>query len=304
MGSGVNNRTRVAGASLLLFSISLFLTAYSARNPALVSVGSGAVAELLSPVQRAWRWGFSGVAGVWNSYVAVWGARQESQQLKERLAALEQQNIKLQELQHENKQLSSLLQLKQESELSGIVARVIGYDASQWVQSLTIDRGTSDGVVIGAAVVEHNGLVGQVIAAAPNTAKILLITDPASGVDGIIQDTRARGIVEGAGPSQCRWRFVVREDEVRVGDRVLTSGMDGIYPRGVIVGTIDAADSKRSGLFQAIEIKPEVDFASLEQVFVVRRSDGVVGPVRPLNQNSAVSGADQPNTAPKKKRGA
>lgn len=273
MNSLIDTKGRLAITCLFLFSLSLFLTAYSAKNPELGRIGFAIVAEGERPLQVFNEGLRDSVVGVWDNYVALVGIKEENRDLKERISTLEAHNSKLLEFESENKRLKSLLGVTEKTGLRGIVASVIGYDPSNWVQAVILNRGSADGVKPGMAVLQGNGLVGQVTSTSPGSSRVLLITDPLSGVDAIIQGNRARGVVEGDGSSLCTWRFVLREEEVKVGDRIITSGLDGVYPKALLVGVVLSAEVGSDGLFQAIRIKPSVDFSKLESVLVVQEEE-------------------------------
>jgi len=263
------NTTRVVATSLVLFFVAFALTAYSARNPSIGRVGAALASEMLRPIQALNRAVNRGVFGLWDAYIALVGVKSDNVKLMDRLAVLEAENSRLLEFEHENKRLRSLLGVSEITGLSGMVANIIAYDPSNWIQAVSIDRGSSDGVEVGMPVIEGNGVVGQVISAGVTSARVLLLTDHSSGVDSIIQGSRTRGIVEGSGGFQARWNYVLTEDEVAVGDRVITSGLGGVFPKGLLVGIVSDLGEKRSGkLFQHIEIKPSVDFSRLESVLV------------------------------------
>ncbi len=275
MGRAVDNPIRIGGISLLLFCFSLFLTSYSSKNPAVAGVGSAVVQQILHPFQVVTRSVYSSVAGIWYGYVALVHTERDNKQFKARLESLEAQNARLQELSHENDRLRGLMKMSSENNVPvSVVANVIGYDASNWVKSISIDKGSSDGVQRGQPVIGAAGVVGQVIAAAPKSSRVLLLTDHASGVDAIIQSSRARGVVEGLGGSVCRWRFVLAADEVKIGDKVITSGADGIYPKGLLLGVVSDVDENSKGLFQSVEIDPAEDFLKLETVLVLTGKQG------------------------------
>lgn len=275
MRVSITERSRVIAASFALFCLSIFLTAYTSSRAAIAGTGASLMGEVLGPAQFAYSSVTSTLSDIWNSYLALVDVEAENRSLREKIAALEAKLLSLSELEAENVRLARLLDVSVEHELEGLVARVIGYDASEWRQSVVIDRGRNDGVLPGMAVVERGGLVGQVIASSTGSAKVLLVIDPASGVDGVHQTSRARGVVTGDG-RQASWDFVLREEEVQVGDRIFTSGLEGIFPRGLLIGTVSSVDERRSGLFKSIEVHPHVDFATLEQVFVVTSPAGTL----------------------------
>ena len=265
------NRAKVAIASLVLFLLSLLLTAYSSKNPSITRLGSAIVTEILSPLQIVSRYFQSGVSGFWQNYFDLIGVRELNVELQQRVAALQSENARLIELDRENLRLRGLLDVTSAAHLDGVSARIIGYDPTHWSQTITIDRGTADGVLVGAAVMSSQGVVGQVISSGPASAKVLLISDHGSGVDAIIQESRARGIVEGTGGGALRWSFVSPDEEVQIGDRVVTSGLDGVFPKGLVIGLVSRIDDTEMSLFREIELAPAVSFAKLENVFVISR---------------------------------
>lgn len=265
----IDARTRVALTAFALFLFAMFLTAQSAKNPKLAGFGGSFVGEILAPFQIANRWMQSGVFGSWSRYIELIDVKEENQSLRARLAVLEAQASKLIELQHEVVELRALMAIDLETDPKQITARVISFDTTQWVQAITIDRGRKHGVRPGLAVVNASGLIGQVVAAGPSVARVLLITDPVSGVDSVIQESRVRGVVQGAGGSKCSLQFVERSEEVKIGDRLATSGLDGVFPRGIPVGVVTQVDTRPSGIFKIIEVRPSVDLTALDYVLVL-----------------------------------
>ncbi|OGP66144.1 MAG: rod shape-determining protein MreC, partial [Deltaproteobacteria bacterium RBG_13_47_9] len=150
-----------------------------------------------------------------------------------------------------------------------IGAEVIGQDPSSWFKSVTIDKGERDGVKQGMAVVSPIGIIGRILKTAPHYATVLLITDYNSAVDSIVQRTRAKAIVEGKGENRCQLKYLLRTEEVAIGDAVVTSGLGGNFPKGLMVGEVKKVDKKGHGVFQYAELVPSVDFAQLEEVFVI-----------------------------------
>ena len=196
-------------------------------------------------------------------------ARRRCVDLRERLEQLEGDLALLQEFKGENERLRKLLDFSRGVELHGVVGSVIGFDPSGWVRGIVINKGSSSGIVPGLAVIHARGVVGQVVAVSPSTARILLLSDHSSGVDAVVQGSRARGIVEGSGGSMCELRYVNREYSIKPGELVLTSGMDGVFPKGLVVGSVTEVDAVSGGLFQSIALKPSVDFSRLEEVLIL-----------------------------------
>jgi rod shape-determining protein MreC len=127
------------------------------------------------------------------------------------------------------------------------------------------------------AVIHPQGVVGQVVSVTSHSAKVILVSDHASGVDVLMATSRARGVVEGAGEQVCELKFVTKDVSVRVGEQVITSGMDGVYPKGLVVGQVAQIGNSSAGLFQPVEIKPAVEFARLEEVLLVPSAASAAG---------------------------
>ena len=267
MDGTVNKRVRVAWTSFLLFFVALFLTAYSARNPKLARLGSSAVAEVQRPLQIANRTAVDFFGSFWGDYIGLLGIKGKYVELQKRVEVLESDLAHLREAKLENDDLRALLQLKESTELTGVIGRVIGYDASNWVQAITVNRGSNDGVRLLSPVVVGDGLVGKVISVSSGSSRVLLITDHGSGVDALVQRNRARGVLVGAGRGRALLRFVEREHNVVKGDRVVSSGLDGIYPKGLTLGTVIRV--RQDSLFHVIDIRPKVDFSKIETVMIV-----------------------------------
>jgi rod shape-determining protein MreC len=231
--------------------------------------------ELMAPLQRGATAASRAVMDVRSGAVDLWRARQEVEGLRARVRDLERDAANLAETQLENDRLRTLLDFRRTLHGELLTARVIGHDASGLSRTITIDQGTTAGIVKGAAVLAPGGLVGQVFLASPHAARVLLVTDHNSGVDAVVQRTRGRGIVEGTIEGRCGLKFVKRTEDLQVGDLVLSSGFDGIFPPGLPVGRIDAVDKQGQGLFQYAQIEPAVNVDRLEEVLVT------LGPVRP-----------------------
>lgn len=233
-------------------------------------------------IQRGISESFSWVTGLWGRYVSLQGVDEENAILRKIIDELKWERMNLQEMAIENERLRSLLNFKREVSTNLLPARVIGEDPSGWSQIVIIDRGSSDGISEGMAVVTADGIVGQIHYSSRQGSKVLLVIDPTSEVGSIVQETRTRGIVEGLARDSCLLKYVQRHQEIARGDRVVTSGLDGIFPKGLHVGTVSFVDGQLEGLFQYVEIKPFVDFNKLEEVFVVM--------TRPDEEGGSVAG--------------
>ena len=273
----ISSKTHVGLACLGLFTVALFLTAYSVKNPALARVGSALVLKCITPALGAADTLRNHASSVWNGYINLIGTARQNGELRAELQALQSRVALLGEAQRENSRLRELLKFSSERQLHGVTAAVIGGDPSGWVKGLLVDRGSTSGVAPGMAVIHPQGVVGQVVAVTAYSAKVLLVSDHASGVDVLMETSRARGVVEGAGERVCELKFVTKDITVKVGEQVITSGMDGVYPKGLVVGHVAQVGNSSVGLFQPVEIKPSVDFARLEEVLLVPSAASATG---------------------------
>jgi len=204
--------------------------------------------------------------------------RQENLVLKEQVAELEGQRTRLAELEAENRHLSDLLELREVLAMQAVAARVIGEDATELSRTLILSEGSSDGLRRDMAVISTAGVVGKLIAVAPNASRVLLINDHNSGLDAFDQRGRSRGIVTGLLDGGLTMKYVDRTEDVKPGDSVVTSGMDGIFPRGLLVGQITRVSQQGPGLFLNIDIQPAADFRKLEQVLILTRKPPQLAP--------------------------
>jgi len=260
------NRVLLVSGCFLVMAATLVLRTGGGRSrtDALGSV----LLELLAPVQRVVAGVGESVASVWRGAGDLWSARREVVVLRARVQSLEEAATQSQEIELENDRLRQMLGLRDRLTGHVLAARVIARDASMLSHTLVIDRGTTDGVDKGAAVLAPDGVVGQIFQTSPHAARVLLVTDHNSGVDGLVQRSRVRGIVEGTLDGGLGFRFAKRTDDVQVGDRIVTSGLDGIFPKGLSIGVVAAVDKRGQSLFQAIEVAPAVDVGRLEEVTV------------------------------------
>jgi rod shape-determining protein MreC len=255
-----------AVALLLVFSV---LSLSLKRSPAVTKV-EGWMIALTAPGLQALEYVSRGVKNLWRDYFNLVAAQKENTLLKQRLAEYRQKEVSFQEAQRALTRLEALLDLKRQVALPVIGARVIAYDPSMWSRCAMIDQGQAQGVKEGLPVLAPQGIVGRVVEAFPQYAKVMLIVDGKSGADAMIQRTRVRGILQGKGGNRCSLEFVPKSADVQVGDLVLASGLSGLYPKGLVFGKVSGANKKNPGLFQEIEVTPSADLSALEEVLVVK----------------------------------
>ncbi|HXG50377.1 MAG TPA: rod shape-determining protein MreC [candidate division Zixibacteria bacterium] len=257
----------VASCACLLLSLYI-LTAASRGQLKSDPVGP-LLLWLMRPLQVAAQAASGWVKGLHEAYWTTAGLRAENERLKKRIAQLEIERNRLLEAEATNQRLRQLLEFKASLPASGVVASIIANSASSWFQSCLINRGSADGVRKGMAVVTPLGVVGRVVDVSRRTAKVLLLTDANSGVDVFVQRSRARGIVAGSLENGTIMKYVKRSEDVQEGDRLVTSGLDGIFPKGLMVGVVTKVRKQSLGLFQSIEVAPAVRPERTEEVIVV-----------------------------------
>jgi rod shape-determining protein MreC len=205
--------------------------------------------------------------------------RRELQAVNRRLTAendaLRERHRSLLEAERQNERLQQLLSFHPPPGVAAVAAHVIGRDAANWWQSLQLDRGLNDGVRPDLPVVTGHGLVGRVITATRGECRVLLLLDPGCTVSALLQRSRAPGIVRGLAPTlarrpQCLLTFVDPRTPVEVGDQVITSGLGGLFPKGLVIGSVLRAELNRdNSMYQEIEVTPAVDFLRLEEVLIL-----------------------------------
>jgi rod shape-determining protein MreC len=232
--------------------------------PVFESVTFGAFAE----VQRAASSAVSSVRDTWQNYFALQQIRRENAGLTQQVAELQ---MKLQEERaaaQRSRTLESLLELRNQTSLKTTGASVIGGAANPEFLTVTIDKGARDGLQTNMAVISPQGVVGRVILPTPRASKVQLLTDKIAAAGVLIERTRAQGLIHGLGSNRLQLDDLPSSADVQVGDRIVTAGIDAIYPKGLVVGQVESV--KRSGgEYKDIIVKPAVDFSSLEAVLVV-----------------------------------
>lgn len=201
----------------------------------------------------------------------------DNQALREENERLRQTDINTTEVVAENARLRAMLDYKTTApQFDFVAARVIARDPGTWTSIIVINRGTADGLVKDMPVVTPQGLVGNVVSVYANSAKVQLVLDPRSAVGALVQrpESRVAGIVEGNGSSPLNPRLVniARDADIINGDKIITSGFGGIYPKGLFVGEVSEIVNEEGGLLKYAVLKPAVDFDRLEEVFVIVRS--------------------------------
>jgi rod shape-determining protein MreC len=264
-------RALVLPTTLLLAFVLMTLQARS--DSPLVLLTKQILLTSISPFLRFATKSVDITATLWNDYVDLRRVRRDNQSLREEIRQLRIEMGELHEIALEHARLSRLLQMGNRPGTEAVVARVIGKDTTNWFRTILIDRGADRGIRRQMAVVTAEGLVGRVVDVTPLASRVQLITDPESAVGVLTQRGRVIGIAAGSQEGAIQIKYLPLMADVAVGDRIMTSGMGGIFPKGIPVGKVVQSSRPTNGtLFQLIEAQPHADFSRLEEVMVLTRS--------------------------------
>ena len=232
--------------------------------PVLEAVTFGAFAE----AQRAVSAGVSGVRRVWSGYIDLRNLKHENDELSRQLAEAEVALQAQRAVADRSRGLERLLELRDRSALTTVAAEIIGASATPDFQTVTIDKGTNDGLKPDFAIIAPEGVVGRVVVPSARAAKVQLLIDRNAAAGALVERSRAQGLVTGGGDDRLRMEYVTESADIVVGDVVMTSGIEGIYPKGFIIGHVETVE-KNGPAYKRIVVKPAVDFRALEEVLVV-----------------------------------
>jgi rod shape-determining protein MreC len=248
----------------------LILISAQVQSKSGVPVLEGITFGVFSRIQGGAAGFFRGVGDTWRSYVGLRGVRVENDTLRQQIAALEVRLQEQQALASRAERLQALLGLRESTTLPTIAAEVIAANPNPGLMTVTVNRGTADGVQADMAVIAPKGLVGRVVGpVAAHAARVQLIVDRNAAVGAVSERTRAGGMAVGVdGDPPLAMELVSNLADVAVGDLIVASGADGIYPRGFVIGTVEKSERGPS-LHRLIALRPAVDFSSLENVLIV-----------------------------------
>ncbi|MHB8772849.1 MAG: rod shape-determining protein MreC [Syntrophales bacterium] len=258
----------IAVAAVLLI-VSLIILSYSAVRLSETGFLRKVVLEVAAPVERAINISLKGLHDVWKRYLFLVGLEEENRLLRRENAVLEERLNQFREGYREGMRLRSLLALQEGFPYRTVAARVIDSNRSSLFKTLLINKGTSEGLRVGLAVLSAQGVVGRIIETSWHASRVLLMIDENSNIDALIQRSRAQGILQGAGTAGGNLKYISRTEEVLPGDVVLSSGLAGVFPKGLLLGAVTGVSRKEGGLFQKIDVAPAVDFGKLEEVMAV-----------------------------------
>ena len=268
------NDNRRTWALLFVFVSVFCIIFFAAQGRFQTPVLAKTVGTIAAPFQKAVSWVESQLSFVTSNVWEIMTVHQQNKMLRSEVDQLRIQNLQASEYAAENARLRALLGYKQAAyQFDLVAARVIGREADSWSHMIVIDRGTADGVQENMPVVTEKGLVGHVVEAGPNYAKVQLILDPRSSVGTLVQraESRVVGIVEGdpTNPTMPRMVNVPKNADIQEGDVIVTSGFGGMYPKGLVVGLVSSLENDEAGLLKIALLEPAVDFQKLEDVAVI-----------------------------------
>ena len=229
--------------------------------------------ELTAPFQKFIRQTILSTKSIWLDYFELVNVQQENRELLEEIDALRIENSRLKESLSTHERLRGLLQFTETTNWPVLAAQVTGRDPTGWFRSIIIDKGKGDGLETDMPVVSAQGVVGRVVSVSPHYAKVLLIIDHNSAVDCLVQRSRDRGMIKGMSTELCKLDYMVETTDVAIGDILITSGLGGVYPKGLPVGRVLRVEEIPGDLFKSIEIRPSVDFSKLEEVLVILKEN-------------------------------
>jgi rod shape-determining protein MreC len=231
------------------------------------------IVSITWPIQATISWSLDQVAAGFQNYIYLWHTRQENIALTDENRRLLNDIASLRETEQENIRLRKLLNFQEQYKFQSVVARVIAKDVSAEFRAIRINRGESSGIRRNMAVISNEGTVGRILRATAHTADVVTVLDLLSAVDVINERSRARGVFEGLTDDTGILRYTVRTDDIQPGDGLISSGLGGVFPKGMPVGTVAKVTKKQFGISQDVEVRPSVDFSKLEEVLVVTHHD-------------------------------
>jgi len=224
---------------------------------------------IISTVQSGITSAKEGVSRIWNGYINLVRVQEENKRLKKEIETLKTENNNYKEMVYSFERMQALLGFKETAPFKTISARIIGKDTSNLFKTFTINRGEKDGIKKDMVVIAPEGIVGRVIRTSGRSSLVLLSIDRNSEIAAIIQRTRDEGIIEGKGSSLTHLKYIPILSDIKEGDAVIASGLDGIYPKGLNIGKVISVKRGDAALFLEIDVMPDTDFARLEDVLVI-----------------------------------
>ncbi len=266
------NRYRFYLLAIILLLATLTLYSYNIRQKSVTTFFERAMLSVTAPLQQGLDGAANAVSAVWHDYLWLIDTRRHNLELEKENRELRSRLNQIDEVTLQNQRLRKLLAFVDDLDRAALPAQVIGEDVTPWARTIVIDKGSSSGLRQGLAVVASEGVVGRIIKTSSHSSRVLLISDPSSAVAVLIQDTRSRGILRGHG----EWlsvEYMEHDATIQSGDLLVTSGMGGVFPKGLPLARVVSVARDSLDLFQRIEAAPSADFSRLEEVLVILGAD-------------------------------
>ncbi|MBI5207173.1 MAG: rod shape-determining protein MreC [Candidatus Firestonebacteria bacterium] len=268
---------------ILYLFISIVLMVTQINRPRRTSLIKELGLLILVPIQKTTMSVSKGINEVYRNIMELGTLRNENRKMIELLNNYKQQESIYQEVIIENQRLRKILNFKKHHSYNLISAEVIGKDPTNWFKTIIINRGTKYGIKKNMAVITPDGLVGKIVEGTKWTARVQLILDMNSSLGVIIQRTRTVGILRGLSQKICQLDYISRTKDVKIGDMVITSGLGGIFPKGIPIGKVSKIEKDNYGLFQKVEINPNVNFYNIEEVLILEK------PIESINEENEIN---------------
>ena len=269
-----SKRYRIIVILVVLFVISLFILSLNVKPSGKTGFFKKLALELVTPLEGGINAVFRSIGDAWDRYIFLVEAGERNRELTGKVAQLNRDLNESREMSLECLRLRELLDIKAELDYRSVAARVVGKLRPSVFKTMMINKGTADGIREGCPVVAVDGIVGRVIEASWDVSKVLLLIDYNSNIDAMVQETRVEGILQGGGEKGCNLKYVQRAEQVTPGDMVVTSGLAGVFPKGLIIGRVLMVEKEEAGLFQKIRVNPAVDLTKLEEVLILVMEEG------------------------------
>jgi rod shape-determining protein MreC len=263
----LENRPSVGYVFLAVVISHMVLISAQVNSKGGVPILETATLGTLAEIQRGTASALGAIRGTWNGYVALQGVHAENEALRSQLAQAQVEVQQQRALADRSRSLESVLALSSSLELQTAAARIIAAAASPELRTVTIDKGANHGIHVDMAVIAPGGVVGRVVVAGARASRVQLLVDRNAAAGVLVERSRAQGVAVGAGDGRLRLEYISQTADIMAGDTLVTSGIDGIYPKGFVVGRVD--DVKRGSAYPSISISPAVDFSRIEDVLVV-----------------------------------
>lgn len=260
---------RIRRLALLGLVVAVCLVLLTVQTRGHAAPAADLIALITAPVQKALTGVHRAAFGVWTTYMDWKNVRTENRRLRDENHRLRVEALVVTETLQENGRLRRLLDLRARMPLDTLPGEIIAREWGGWVRSLTVNRGRADEIRRLTAVISPDGLVGRVVEVRPGTSVVQVLTDPASTVGAHVLRTRTPGVVEGEPRGTVRFKYMARDGAIAVGDIVVTSGLGGLFPRGVPIGRVRNLDQRPAGLFHHAILEPVVDLARIDEVLLV-----------------------------------